>query len=304
MSNSIIVNSVTLTVPNADICPLPDPACPDGDCASPCSCNAAPVANASGLRMAGGAPSGPRPVLVSIAPIRYSKGELRFTETDLASEGYGVGWQHTRSFSSRLNAGANVGNGYNWQITDGSYLVFSGDTVVVMGSASNVLWFDLVNGQYVPRFNVRNSLTYSAASNRYQLYGLDGSVTEFCGASGRFCAHRTPAGDTITVISTTDNGFNLGEVQRTYTTGGVTTTESFVYTYIDATLQNPYLSSVLLRRKVGAGAWTDVLKVNYTYYSSGDAYGSAGDLKTAHRRLCHRPVPNLGHWREKRREPR
>src|SRR5262249_17045477 len=41
------------------------------------------------------------------------------------------------------------------------------------------------------------------------------------------------------------------------------------------------LQSVTLRRKVGAGSWSTVRKVDYAYYDGVESHGNLGDLKTA-----------------------
>src|SRR5262249_23136192 len=145
------------------------------------------------------------------------------------------------------------------------YLVFQDDgTVVVMGNANQALWFDPSGGGYVPRFNVRQTLLLDAANNVFRLIDLDGSVTEYAAASGAFLRHTDPAGNEVAVVGYTANGFNFTEVQRSYTSGGSTTTESFLYAYVDIAAAFPLLLSITLRRKVNAGSWTNVLKAVYT----------------------------------------
>jgi hypothetical protein len=69
---------------------------------------------------------------------------------------------------------------------------------------------------------------------------------------------------------------SLGTVERTYNDGTNIHTEEFQYTYASG-----QLSSVTLRRKVGAGAWSNVRREAYTYHDGSDAHGNPGDLKTA-----------------------
>jgi hypothetical protein len=136
----------------------------------------------------------------------------------------------------------------------------SATTVAVMGQANAVLWFDLSDGLYVPRFDVRESLLFNQAANTLLLVDLDGSVTTFNATSGVFVSKTDPAGNSLSVISYTNNGFNFGEVQRVVTTGGNTTVESYLYTYADPTVAYPVLTSVLLRRQVNGGSWVNVLQ--------------------------------------------
>ena len=151
-----------------------------------------------------------------------------------------------------------------------------------MGAAAAVLWFDfdVLTFQYKPRFSVRQSLVNNATNNVFYLYDLDGSVTQYNGATGAFAKHTDPGGNTVSVVSYLANAYNFTEVQRSTTVAGVTTVESFLYDYVDPTAALPPLASVTLRRKVGSGAWTNVTNVLYTYYADGDAFGAGGDLQT------------------------
>ena len=195
-------------------------------------------------------PANPAPNPCSKSPVRYGTGELAITATDVESGGFGLHWGHTRNFANQLTLPTNLANGYNWQIVEWSYLVFpTATTVVVMGNANAALWFDLVGTSYVPRFSVRQTLLYNAASNTYQLIDLDGSIRQYNGSSGVFQSHTDPAGNQVAVVSYTANGFNFTEVQRTTAAGSNATVESFLYTYVDPTLINPVLSGVLLRAK-------------------------------------------------------
>jgi len=249
---------------------LNGPVVPLRDCGCGCGCKACAKA-----------PPVPKAPNASRLPIRYGTGEIVLSATDITVGGFGVPWGHTRTFASRLSQTTNVANGNNWQVKEWSYLVRpTSTTVVVMGSANDVLWFDLVGSNYVPRFDVTQTLLFNAAANAYQLLDLDGSITQFDGTSGALQSHADAAGNQVAVVSYTSNDWNFTEVERTYTVGGVTTTESFLYTYQDPTRPYPLLSGVLLRRQVGSGAWSNVSQALYTYYGSGDAHGGLNDLQT------------------------
>jgi len=87
------------------------------------------------------------------------------------------------------------------------------------------------------------------------------------------------------VVSYTANNFNFTEVQRSYTAGGNTTVESFLYQYDNPSALSPLLLSVTLRRSVNAGAWSNVEQAVYTYYGSCDPNGGPDDLKTVVRQM-------------------
>lgn len=254
---------------------IPDhvPAVPEQDCAPLC-CGADCACDRCGAP-----PHGPHPPRKSPAPVNHATGEMILHATDLHAAGFGVPWGHTRSFANRLTQPADAGNGYNCQVQQWTYLAFpDADTVVVMGAANAVLWFDRDGSAFVQRHGGHHTLRRSG--DAYLLVAEDGSVTEYDATTGVLRRHLDPAGNTLQVVGTTANGFNFTEVQRSYTAGGSTTTESFLYAYDDSTAAFPRLSSVTLRRRVNAGAWTNVLRALYTYYGSADAFGANGDLKT------------------------
>ena len=227
-------------------------------------------------------PAIPQANKVSETSVRYGTGEVVLQADDLHAGGFGLPWGHTRSFASRLSCDADTGNGVNWQVAQWSYLVQQDDgSVVVMGSANNVPlvrpdpWWrlhaalqraaDLAAGHGQQRLPPRRS--------RRQYHRIRQHHR-------RFRQHLDPAGNQIAVVSYLGNNFNFAEVQRSYSSGGNTTIESFLYNYVDASQSNPQLSSVTLRRQVNGGAWVNVNQASYTYYGSGDPNGGQGDLQT------------------------
>ncbi|OYV85990.1 MAG: hypothetical protein B7Z73_12545 [Planctomycetia bacterium 21-64-5] len=191
--------------------------------------------------------------------------------------GYGDAWGHTRIYSNRLSSDYDFGNGYNWLVRQWAYLVQQGTTIVVMRGTRSSLWFDLVGGVYVPRYADKHTLTHSGSV--FTLAAPNGTTTNFHDFTqttypkGSFASQTTSGGQVIQV--TQYHGQQIGEIQRSNTSGGNTTVESFLYTYSGGDFQ-----TVLLRRQVNGGAWTNVSQASYAYYASGDENGSPGDLKT------------------------
>ncbi|HEX5442918.1 MAG TPA: hypothetical protein VFW87_03770, partial [Pirellulales bacterium] len=91
-------------------------------CTCSCSCQCHAAKPGGGQSLGGGGPvegvpsAGAAPVQISDGPIRYATGEVVIEADDLASGGFGTAWGHHRSFSSRLNANQDFGNGFNWQV--------------------------------------------------------------------------------------------------------------------------------------------------------------------------------------------
>ena len=159
------------------------------------------------------------------------------------------------------------------------YLTPLGDGgIVVQGAAGAAVWFDETPTGFVPHFPFeRKSLERSGSL--YILRDNAGNVTEFDAFTKIFRRQTDAAGNTLEVTALAGNGYNLARVVRTYTAGGETTEEEFVYDYGTET-GDSLLSQVTLRRRVNAGAWTNVQSALYTYYVEGAQYGNEGDLQT------------------------
>ncbi|MDB5337519.1 MAG: hypothetical protein JWN70_3138 [Planctomycetaceae bacterium] len=220
----------------------------------------------------------PDPAL-SARPVNYATGELILEATDLSADGFGVPWGHTRKFASRLGVAQTLGHGFNWQVEEWRYLVITHDLVSVLGLPGGPLYFENTGTGYIGRYGIKQTLTLNTGTNRFVMTDPQGGVTEFDAKYGGFCKFTAAGGNFIEVTAVSINMFNFTEVQRSHTEGSVITTERFTYEYGDET-GNQLLSRVTLSRKVGAGAWIDIQRANYTYYASGDVYGAESDLQT------------------------
>lgn len=204
-------------------------------------------------------------------------------------------WRHSRRYSNQLQSSSSpsnlsVGQGNNWLSVDWPYLVESETQIVVVRSVSQSLWFEKVSGNLVGRFGAKSTLLHDEENGLYVLTATDGIRQEFhdfsgggssssssssdlSSPSGLFYREIAPGEQTTTVTSYVD-GRN-GEVQRSGSVGGTTTTEAYVFAYDD----NTDITSVTLRRQVGMGGWLDVRRAVYSYFGDSEDFGSLGDLK-------------------------
>jgi len=99
---------------------------------------------------------------------------------------------------------------------------------------------------------------------------------------GEFASFADPYGETMAVTSYTTDG-HVAETQRSTTSNGTTTIESYLYSYLPTGNANAgLLGSVTLRTQVNGGVWSTVRQVQYSYYDGTQTYGgSVGDLMTA-----------------------
>ncbi|HQU42472.1 MAG TPA: hypothetical protein PK867_06650, partial [Pirellulales bacterium] len=212
----------------------------------------------------------------------YGNGEIQLATTDLSVSGFGLDFGHTRIFSNRLNGDFDFGNGYNWLVRDLPQLIEEDATTVLMLQGTRgAMWFDLVGGSYVGRYGTKFTLTHNESAGTFTLAAPNGQTivfNDFNSANPGLFQSQTTAGGQILQVASYAPGtpLGIGEVQRSYTSGGTTTVESFLYS---STGDN--LAGVLLRRQVAGGAWQNVRQVLYAYYGDGDPNGSFGDLQSA-----------------------
>jgi hypothetical protein len=252
---------------------IPDLCCDNADEA---------VNNASGMNSAN------PPGQFSEGPVRWADGIVKFSTVDLESDGFGQVWGQTRSWSNAGGITPSPLNGSGWIISQLPYLILqSGVTndILVVSNGTNVRDFiDNGDGTFTEDAFLLDQLSYSSTNQEYSFVDTAGDKIKFSDWStslpvnqqGQFKSYTDPDSN-VTSVTSRDSTGRPTEVQRSVTIGGVTTTESLLYSYN----ASGYISNVTLRRKVGAGSWTTVRQVAYTYYASGEAHGNVGNLKLA-----------------------
>jgi YD repeat-containing protein len=260
----------------------------------------------------GSGPSSPNeglpPAGFTSSPVRYADGVVDIAETDLHSAGFGSPWGQTRSWTNGAGYAASGINGNGWVITQMPQLIQGGIAVpssdditptppavpppplIVINNGTTAEYFDPAGGGYQARLDDSSKLTYDSASDTYTLLDGQGDRIVFDGfgsgwlpaQQGELASYTDASGETIAVTSHTGDG-HIAEMQRSTTSNGQTTTESWLYNYLPSTDPNAgLLNGVTLRRQVNGGAWAVVQQVQYAYYDGTQQYGgNLGDLMTA-----------------------
>ncbi len=240
------------------------PPCP-GDCDCPCKGKKAATDN----------------------PVEYGSGQIELAVADLGAGGFGHAWGHERVYSNRLSRYSDIRQGFNWLVRGWPYLMQKDSTTFVfVRTTDEAVWFDYNSGTgvYTPRHGAKFALTHDSTNNVFNLASEDGdkftfhNFTQSTYPKGLFKSLTTPGGQTITVQSYNSDG-RITEVQRSYSSGGSTTTESLKYDFLSSGDNQDRLEYVTLRRKVDAGAWSDLRRAKYEYYAAIEDHGSQGDLK-------------------------
>jgi RHS repeat-associated protein len=229
------------------------------------------------------------PAAFSSHPIRYTDGVMMLSSTDLASDGMGVPWGITRSWTNAQAHYQQNEVGTRMILSEQPYIRTEDNSrFFVFTNAYTARGFDLVSGVYVARDFAQEKLTHDATNNEFVLTDTEGGVLRFYDLStnhpelqrGQFKSFTDAKGNTVSVTSHTTEG-RVAEVQRSYTDGGNTIIESYLYTHLSTLINNGLMESVVQRRKVGSGSWVTQRSVEYAYYGNGENYGNRGDLKTA-----------------------
>jgi hypothetical protein len=221
--------------------------------------------------------------------VRYYDGVVRLTFTDLESDGYGFPWGQTRSWSNGPVYSRRSYNGAGMVDSETPVLLQTASGVAIVSNATVTHYFTWNGSAYVPSYFNADSLTYNSSTKLFTLTDIQGDQMQFYDYSsswptlqqGHFKSWTDPYGNSVSVTSFTSAG-QIAEVQRSTTVGSVTTTESYVYTYLPTSDPNAELiQSIVFRTQVNGGSLTTVRQVNYAYYLSTDTTGNLGDLKTA-----------------------
>ena len=245
----------------------------------------------------------------SLAPMGYATaGEVRSVDgvigvpaVDFSTSGFGVQrgqsriWSNDEAYSSALS----VGNG--WSVSELPFLVADGQAVrVVSGTDQFVFdrYFVLGVPYYRARFFVKDTLTYNSGSDEFTLYRTDGSRIVFSGfqtpsvyRKGQFSKLIDPAGNETKVTQWSALG-QIEAIQRRAEAGGIGQYEAYLYNWQPSEDGKQRLEQVILKRLdsniPGAqppspygSEWTQIRKVNYTYYGSQSPNGTVGDLEFA-----------------------
>src|SRR6185437_4980878 len=217
---------------------------------------------------------------------------VAFAETGTPADNFP--WGQTRSWSNGPGYASGSDNGSGWVDTytpdliqaDGS----TSNTLVLITNGNTAYYYDLVGGSYQPRFDDGSKLTYDSGNDTYTLTDTQGDTIVLNGFGstrptaqrGEFASYSDPSGETMAVTSYTADG-HVAEMQRSVTSNGTTTTESYLYSYLPSGDANAgLLGSVTLRTQINGGVWSTVQQVQYSYYDGTQTYGgNLGDLMTA-----------------------
>jgi RHS repeat-associated protein len=216
----------------------------------------------------------------SLFPVRYSNGEIYLVEQDLGSEGFGVEWGHTRSYSNRVSPTNEGFNGNSWFVKEVPYLVRIGtapDYLVVVGTINDAVWFEPNgSGGWRPRDYAKETLVADAANKEYVLRddgGQEMRFYDFDAANpairrGAFKSFKDAAGRSVTVsFGTNDLISEFNQVVGAKNSG-------YSYTYYTSGDPINRLRWVTLRVDSDK-----VRQAEYDYYDGIDSYGSSGDLR-------------------------
>jgi YD repeat-containing protein len=203
---------------------------------------------------------------------------VRFITTDLTSEGFGVPWGHTRSYSNKLTAQDAGVNGNSWFVAQLPQLAQpDSSTICLIGIIQEALWFDLVSSSWMARYFVKDTLVHDSTHHQFIYTDVGtGRVIKFFDFTnnhavikrGEFKSFTDPFGNETVATYGGDDRIASFVMQSGGTSAG------YHYTYLTSGANAGRLEYVTL--KVNG---SDVRRAKYDYYLNTDTYGSGGDLK-------------------------
>jgi RHS repeat-associated protein len=260
---------------------LPPPIVPAGGCG--CGGGGELVKTEAGQGQTGAGSTSP-------AGVRYADGTVAVASTDLSSSGFGTPWGQSRAWTNGPGYADTTFSGNGMVTAQQPYLLSgSNGTVVEVGNAKTARYFDSNgSGGYTPRYFGQEALSYNSTAGQFTLTDTSGDVLTFedfgsgrpANQRGQLASFTDPDGNVTQVTSWNSSG-QPAEVQRSNTTGGVTTVESYLDSYLTSGANAGRLSNVTLRRQVNGGAWSTVRQAAYSYYDGTTGNGNLGDLRTA-----------------------
>jgi RHS repeat-associated protein len=178
------------------------------------------------------------------------------------------------------------------------FLMDPASSVAVCFDPNNPYWFDLSGSDYVPRYGVIGVvLTETTGSTLTFTQTINGliQITVFNDLAvwpnpGGFLSH-TDSGGIVSTASYGTDGL-ITQLQRSFTSGGSTITETLLYGWNTSGSALGLLETVTLQRQVGSGTATPVQQTTYAYYGSSDANGNLNDLQSAGQQL----PDGMGGW--------
>lgn len=223
-------------------------------------------------------------------PVRYWDGKVWYKANDLESDGFGGPWAIRRTWSNLPAFANDAYNGSGWLDANTPRLLSAlPGRVILIQNGDRATAFTLLSGSYISDYFTTDQLAYDSTPDEFVLTdGVGNQWRLFNPANtslpvlqrGQFKSFTDRYGNVTQVTGWRTDG-KPNEVQRSYTAGGTTTTESFLYAYVSGGTNDGLLASVTLQRRVGTGSWSTIRKVEYSYYDGTTVNGNAGDLESA-----------------------
>ena len=213
-------------------------------------------------------------------PVRYANGEVKIVVSDLSSTGFGMPWGHTRSYSNQLTSQMSGHNGNSWFVGEWPYLVQSGTSTVcvVIGTFYDAVWFDLVSGNYVPRFYMQIGLTHDTINQQFVYTDARGYIIKFYDFSAGIPAVKKGQFKSVTDLfgNETLASYNSSNLISSIVWTSGSSQLGFYYDYYTSGANAGQLQYATMQVN-----GLDVRRAQYDYYNSGDKFGNLNDLQHA-----------------------
>jgi hypothetical protein len=220
-----------------------------------------------------------------VGDTRSFDGTTKLAINEFPSDGFGTPWGDTITWTNNPGYADDLFNGSGTVDAQFPFLRASGNEIAVITNGVNARFFQGSGGTYTELLYLQESLLDDVAHEQFVLTDSMGDVIRFwdfsapAGEQGQFDSFTDPGGNRIAVTSRTSDG-KPSVVQRTDNTNGVSTVESYAYSYLPPTDVNAgLLSTIVMSRTVNGGPAGTVRAAAFSYYDgSPGAFGNLGDL--------------------------
>jgi hypothetical protein len=207
--------------------------------------------------------------------VRYDSGQIVYSQSFLASGGFGIPWGHSLSYGNVPVGNAISGpNGYGWYVAELPNLDFTSEGLAIINSATNNDWFaQQPDNSWSNMFDGFAQISLDTESGLYVLLREDGTKSSFYSSgplAGKLASMMDPDG-WVTMLEWNESTGELVRVRWVWENK----TRDFSYDHVPAGGNSGLLSAVTMRLD-----GRNVRRVTFTYHEGGSG-GEVGNLATA-----------------------
>ena len=221
--------------------------------------------------------SGSSDVAFSSRPVRYFNGAIRYAVEDLSLNAFGNALGHTRSYGNQMFEGSPGSNGNGWFLELSPVLLFDADgSVGMVGHVHQPHWFAPEADGYKALLGDATALERDDANQQYIVTDREGVKTHFFGEGSPYKGAfkgRVDRNGAVTLAA-----YNSRQQMESFVTTSGSQTAGFHFEYYHGSGGSTADQYKVVTSRVNG---QDVRRARYEYHGRGESGGAQGDLKSA-----------------------